>query len=356
MSIVVLPKVKGIEFVRLAIAMARPESGDGTAYAAHRWGEKSLAADVLRRGGVDQIMVTKAEVAAGATVSGSWAETLANFDSAATEFFSLVREASLLGRIPGLRRVPLRIRLIGVATGIVGAWVGEGKAKPVGKAAFAAETLPAFKVSALTVVTRELLDAADPAAELTIRNDLVGALTDVIDAGFIDPSNAGTPGLQPASVTNGAPTRASTGDGLADLRELVAAFPGDLSRAVLVGSPNTFATLHDPLILPGLGVRGGEAIGIPAVPSKAAGSTLALIDPDAIAWGEADMSLRTSSEASIEMLDSNLTGDSIGVVPGTAASLVSLWQTNSVAMLTEKAISWQAARPSVATITMVAQS
>ena len=98
--------------------------------------------------------------------------------------------------------------------------------------------------------------------------------------------------------------------------------------------------------------RGGEALGLPAHASKAAGTTLALIDPSGIALGEAEVSLRTSREASVQMLDTP-TNDT---VTPTATSLVSLWQTNSFGLLTEKTINWEASRPSVSVITGVASS
>lgn len=351
------PTAKASAFVRIAIANALAKSEGEVEYVARsKFGDESLACRIAQQGGLQMLAVAKAEVAAGATVSGSWAEILAETERAATEFFALVRERSLLGRITGLRRVPLRTRLMGVASGFAAHWVGEGKAVPVSAAIFDETAIARRKVAALTVVTDELLESADPMAEITIRDDLVGAVVEAINASLIDPANNGTAGVEPASITNGVPSVAATGDGLADIRQLIDIFPGDLERAVLIGSPNSFAAMHDPLVLPGLGVRGGNALGIPAIASTAAGSTLALVDPDGIAWGGADTEIRTSREATIEMLDSALTGDSFGVVPPTAASTVSLWQTNSSALVAEQHVNWEAARPSVATLTGVDQS
>ncbi|MGX7952428.1 phage major capsid protein [Tsuneonella sp. HG249] len=352
------PQIKGRSLVQLAIALGIAPDDLGTAarVAKARFGEDSLAYRIASVGGFDQVSVVKAEVAAGSTASGNWALLLEDTEAAVTEFFAYVRDRSIIGRLAGLRRVPLRTRLISAATGFSAAWVGEGKAKPVSKATYAAGTLPSRKVSTIAVVTRELLESVDPAAETLIRNDLAAALVAVIDQSFIDPANAGTTDIEPASVTNGVTAVTSTGDGIGDLRLLIDAFPGDLERAVLVGSPSTFAALHDPHFLPTLGVRGGTAMGIPAIPSNAAGDTLALIDPEGIAVGEDGMEIRTSNQASIEMLDGSLAGDSIGVVPGTAASTVSLWQTNSSAILLEQRINWETARPSVAIIEGLDQS
>jgi hypothetical protein len=340
---------KGLHFACLVVANALGDNEKQiAAISRERFGSTALPTRIAEAGGLIALGHMKAEIAAGGTVAANWAELLVDADAAAAEFFELVRERTLFGRIPGFRRMPLRTRAITVSSGFTAAWTGEGRAVPMSSAVFAETTLPALKVSSLTVQTRELLQGADSGAEALVRDDMVGALATAINASFIDPNNSGIANVEPASVTESAPSVAATGDGLADLRALIDAFPGDLETAVLVGSGESFAALHDPLGLPRLGVRGGEALGIPAYATTAAGSTVALIDPAGIAWGANETSVRTTREASIEMLDSNLTGDSINVVPPTAASTVSMWQSNSVAIIADQAIAWEPARPSAA--------
>lgn len=344
-------KPKGIDFVRMAIALAEANGKEAAAerIAARRWGEDSVASRIFKSGFAYELM-TKGPVAGGTT--GSWAAELASAESAAAEFFSLVRQRSIIGRIDGLRRVPLQTRLVNAATGFQAYWVGEGAAVPVSSASYNENSLPPRKLAALTVVSEELLLSADPAAETFIRDDLANACVATLNSAFLDPANSGTSDVKPASVSNGAPSLPATGDGLADIRLLIDIFPGDLERAVLVGSPATFAALHDPLILPGLGIRGGEAIGIPAIPATDAGDNLILIDPDGIALGEAGMALRVSKEATISMLD-NPTNNS---VTPTATNLVSLYQCDSIAILAEKVINFLEVRPSVAVLTGIDQS
>lgn len=354
---------KAQTFTRLAIATAL--GGDDSDMAANiakkRWGEDGPVHQILKAtGGLNMVIkqgaIQKAEIAAGATVADNWAKPLVNFEAAGAEFFSLVRDRSLLGRMAGLRRIPLRTRMVSTATGFSGAWVAEGRAKPVGKASYAQATLPRRKVASICVFTMEHLQAADPASELLIRDDLARAMIDVIDASFIDPANAGTADVEPASVAYGAPVDAATGATADDARDAlafaIANFDGDLEQAVLVARPEYLAHfgLNSLLNSAAVGARGGSIGGIPALPSKAlpldAGGKqqVVLVDPTGIALGEEGLELRTSREASIEMLDSNLTGDSVGVVPGTAASLVSLFQTNSVALLAEKYLNFAVAR------------
>lgn len=344
---------KGIQFTRLAIAMAIGKGKDQAAsnIARRRWGDASVTAKILGAGASDVFgMITKTALEGGTRIG--WGAELVSADSAATEFFGLVRQRSLIGRIEGLRRVPLSTRLVTAATGFAAAWVGEGKAVPLSAASYDEGTLPPRKLSSLCVVSNELLESEDPAAELTIRDDLVNACVDALNQSFIDPSNAGVSNVEPASVTYGVSAINSSGDGLVDIRNMISVFPGDPERAVLIGSPSSFAALHDPVLLPNLGVRGGEAIGIPAIAATAAGDTLVLLDPDGIVLGEADMSLKTSSQGTIQMSDAP-TQDT---VTPTAVNQTSLWQSNATAIMAEKVINWSVARPSVSLTTAVAES
>lgn len=348
------PTAKGLSFTRLAIAAALAKGHDlgmNHATARTRFGEDSLAHKVAKGGGVEMLATVKAEVGAGGTVSGNWAALLVEAESATAEFFGLVRERSVLGRLP-LRNIPLRVRMIGTTTGFSAAWVGEGKSVPVSSAVFNQDWLNPLKVGTLTVLTDELLRSSDPAAETTIRDDMVAAIAEAINTSFLDPLNDGEADVEPASITYDAPSVTATGDGLADLRLLIDAYPGDLETAVLIGSGKSFAALHDPVLLPGLGIRGGQALGIPAIAAKAAGDTVTLLDPAGIAWGSGTTDIRASNEATIEMSDTP-TQDS---TTPTGVQQVSLFQTDSTAMLATTAINWKAVRPAVATLEGVPQS
>lgn len=351
---------KGMAFTRLAIALALAKGKEGPArhIAANRWGEESPTARLLKAApageGINGFL-TKTAVAGGTTASANWASDLVSAEQARSEFFSLVRERSLIGRIPGFRRIPLETRLVTEASGFSAAWVAEGAAVPLSSATYEDNgRLPRLKVSALAVFSDELLESIDPAAELFIRDGLVNAVVEAIDSSLLDPANSGTAGVKPASVSNGAPAISSTGDGLQDVRNLIDAFPptGDLSRAVLIGAPVTFAAIHDPIFLPGLGVRGGEAMGVPAIPSNQAGDDLILLDPGSIALGEDAMELRASNEATIEMSDAPTNN----ATTPTATSQVSLWQCDSTAILCTKYLNFSVQQPAVSVVTGVAGS
>jgi HK97 family phage major capsid protein len=248
----------------------------------------------------------------------------------------------------GIRRVPLLVRLIGATDGTTAYWVGEGGAVPVSSAAFSEDTLRPLKVAALAVITEELLKSSDPDAEAVIREDLIAAMAEAIDLTFLDPANAGVADLKPASVTNGLTPIVSTNPA-DDLAALIALFDGDLTNAYLIGSPETLARLSS-ADRPNVGARGGSIAGIPAIASKVAVDTLALIDASAIALGEAEVELKVSREATIEMAD-NPTNNS---VTPTATNHVSLWQANAAGVLTTKAINWRMGRPGAAIVTGIA--
>ncbi|WP_230291024.1 phage major capsid protein [Croceicoccus sp. Ery5] len=339
----VRPTLKGIDFTRMAMAAAMgPEARD---IAVKRWGEQSLAVRVANAGGVEQLAFNKAAVAAGSTVSGNWAELLADEETAVTEFFEAVRERSIIGRIAGWRNVPLRTRLVCANSGFTAAWIGEAEPVSLSASAFTEDNLPSRKVSALTVVTDEMLDSADPQVELLIRNDLAGAVAAAVDQTLLDPTNAGVAGVMPASLSNGITATTASGTSSAQtVRNLIADFPSDLSRAVLIASPVTLANLYDANQLPNIGVRGGNAIGIPAFASEQAGDYLTLIDPDGIAMGAGTTDLRTSREATIEMLDSSLVQDPS---TGTGTAMVSLFQINAAAIMATQFVNWEVVRPSV---------
>ena len=348
----VRPNVKGIEFVRMAMAAAMgPEGRD---MAAKRWGEKSLAVRVANAGGVEQLAFNKATVAAGSTLSGNWAELLVDEESAVTEFFEAVRERSIIGRIAGWRHVPLRTRLIRATSGFTAAWVGEAEPVSLSASAFTEDNLPSRKVSSLVVVTNEMLESTDPQVEVLIRNDLAGAVAAAVDQTLLDPTNAGVAGVMPASLSNGlTATTASATSSAQTIRNLIADFPGELSRAVLIASPVTLANLYDANELPSIGVRGGNAVGIPIFASEQAGDYVTLIDPDGIAMGAGTTDLRTSREATIEMLDGSLVQDPS---TGTGAAMVSLFQTNAAAIMATQFVNWEVVRPSVSYADMGAAS
>jgi HK97 family phage major capsid protein len=322
---------KGRDFVRAAIALAISPDNPASAlpYACDRWGDKAAPA-----------FLVKAAVEGGGT--DSWGENIAGV-SAVREFFEAVAERSITGRLSGLRRPPLNVRTIVAATASTAYWVGQGAPKPLSKLAFSDDTLPPLKVAGLTVVTDELLRSSDPAAERTIRADMLAAVSRAIDEAFIDETSAGSAGVQPAAINNAVVPIAGTGDLADDLQLLLASFAGNLESAYFIAHPVLYASISG-ADYPGIGARGGTLVGVPAIASSACSpDVLTLLDPTGIAYGEGRAEVRVGKHATVQMLDNPATG---------ATNTVSLFQTNSVGLLAETEVNWAVVRPgSVAVLT-----
>ena len=289
----------------------------------------------------------KAAAAAGSTPpSGAWGDQLLDYQSAAQEFFGLVREKSIPGRMAGLRRIPELVRLITQVGNASAAWVEQGKAKPLSMMSFAADTLGPLKIAAVVVVTLDLLKVSNPAAESWLKSALVDSLVGLLNSSFVDPANAGTSDVEPASISFGAPTVAATGDWAADLAALLAVFTGDIESAVFLLNGNLAAAMAGP-DQPGLSVRGGTLSGVPAVVDKAVPAGLVVLaDAAQIGMSEGALRVDASQQGSLEMSD---------LPAGSGTASYSLWQTNSVAYRVEQSANWKVAKPgAVVTLTGVA--
>ncbi|MXO58897.1 phage major capsid protein [Altererythrobacter salegens] len=332
--------LRGQTFVRLCIARALggDHPADVLAYAGDKFGRDDPATRILR-------------ASAGSTVpDATWGSELATYRQAAAEFLEVVYAGAIIGRLAGLRRVPLAVRTLAVASGATASWVGEGQTKPITNATFAADSLEPMKLSAITVLTQELLRLADPMAEETIRRDLIRAVQEALDLAFIDPGNAGSAGVMPAAITNGVtPVLADPGDFSASLAALIDDFQGDLATAFLVGDPVLFAKLAG-VQYPLIGARGGELAGIPAIASKSVPAeaspdthSLVLIDPAGVSFGDGTPLIDVATHATIAMIDPDQSP--------AEAEAVSLWQKNCAAIRVELPANWRAARPAVSILT-----
>lgn len=303
----------------------------------------------------------KAAVPAMTTVNTS---ALVDPSNLSQEFLAWLRPQTIIGQfgtgnIPSLKAVPFNVGIAGQASGGMGYWVGQGKAKPLTKFDFDRVTLGFSKVAAISVITEELARFSSPSAEQLVRDGLRDALVERLDIDFVDPAKAETLNVSPASITNGVTPIVSGGatadDIRDDLKALLTAFIGtnqDVSNLVLI-MPNTAALALSVMRnslgqreFDGIGVKGGTLEGIPVIASQYAHTAAAgdmLIAANAQLIGLADdetVSVEASREASLEMSD---TPTSNSDVP-TGIALVSMWQTNSIALKAERFINWKRLR------------
>lgn len=365
----------GIEFARAVkcFGMAKGAMGEAINIAKSRYGENATVVGTLMRANGNGLgNVEKAEIPAGANISGNWAEALVGTESSAyADFVEYLRPQTILGRfgaggIPSLRRVPFRVPLVTQTQPGEGYWVGEGKPKPLTSFGFTRTTLEPLKVANIAVLTKEMIRDSSPSAEIIVRDELAAALRQRLDIDFINPAKTASAGVSPASITNGAATVASTGDTAdairTDVRALMKKFidaNNPPSTGVWIMSTNNALALSmmvNALGQPefaGIGMNGGVFFGLPVITSEHVGTAVVLVNASDIYFAdEGGISIDMSTEASLEMLDSSLTQSAVADVNG--ASLVSMFQTNSVAFLAERALNWARRRTSaVAYLTSV---
>jgi hypothetical protein len=286
------------------------------------------------------------------------------------DYVEFLRNQTIVGRfgqngVPSLRRVPFYFPVVTQATGGTAYWPGEGNAKPMTKPTWTRTELTPLVVAALAASTIQALRFSSPSAEMALRDDLTAAVVEAIDTAFIDPANSGSAGAKPASITNGiSGTVASSGSDAeavrADARAAMAVFvtaKNPLTSGVWIMSGINalgLAVMVNALgqaEFPGMTVNGGIFMGLPVIVSQGAGDTITLVNAGDI-WlaDDGGVNVDMSTEASLQMVD-NPTGTSVGSDP-VEATLVSMFQTNSVAIRVETYINWARRRPTgVATIT-----
>lgn len=259
----------------------------------------------------------------------------------AAEFLGAVREKSVVGGLVGTRPVTFNKRMLARTNGATGFWVGEAAPVPLLKPVLAGSTLAAKKVAALIATTDEAIRAESPAVEAGLQQDLETGCVGALDSAFLDASNAGGEAI-PAAVTHGAPTIEATADAAADLKALVSAFAGDMASAFLVTDPDTATGLamvrgaNGSFLFPDAGPRGGSILGIPLLvsrfsPRTSSGGQVALIDASGIALALEGIELSQSENTSLVMADT----------PTSPATMVSMFQTNTVALKAVIRANWE---------------
>lgn len=342
---------KGIPFTRYALALAKSNGNLmqalAIAQANKNWHDQTPEVET----------VIKAAVAAGTTTDATWASPLVEYQVMASEFIEYLRPRTIIGRIPGLRLVPFKVKVQRqTAVASVG-WVGEGKPKPVGKGAFDSVTLDLTKIAGIIALTEELVRLSNPSAEALAREDLAGGIIQLMDQDFVDPDKTAVANVSPASITNGVTPIAATGTAYANLKADVKSI-FDLFLAANISPEGMVILMRQSLalslslmetslgnpIFPSLNINGGTAFGLPVVTSEnipytedspQEGTPIIFVKaPDIMLADDGQVMIDVSREASIQM-------DSAPDDPASASTvLVSLWQHNMVGIRAERAINW----------------
>jgi HK97 family phage major capsid protein/HK97 family phage prohead protease len=317
-------------------------------------GNPMLAAEYAKRWDSETPEVSlalKAAVAAGTTTDATWAGPLSPLRPLANEFMALLRPATILGKIPGLRRVPFNVSVPIQTGGGTYKWVGQGAAKPVGKLAFGTITLVITKCAGIIVITDELARNSSPAAESVIRADMIAGIAQFLDIEFTDPAKAPVANVSPGSITNGVTPVTTAGTTPANARTDIQALINAMTvagistaGAVLLMSETNAAALGaalNPLgqdLFPDVSVNGGSAMGVQVLPSQAVGNNVILLQPSTVLYADdGGVTIDVSMEASVQMDDAPAPADATTV-------FTSLWQNNLVGLRAERYVNWKRGR------------
>lgn len=341
---------KGIEFVRYfnCLATAKGDPGAALANAQLRYPDMHRIHNVL-----------KAAVAAGTTTDATWAGNLVDYVHLSGDFIDFLRPETIIGKfgqngIPALTAVPFNIQVPRQTGDGDGYWVGEGAPKPVTSFTFDNLTMRWAKVAAISALSQELVRFSNPSAEMLVRKALSDVVIKRIDIDFVDPSKAEVSNVSPASITNGVSAIASSGtDSEAvynDLRALLQSFINSnlkTSRGVFIMSESNalgLSLMRNALgqpEFPGISDAGGTLLGRRVITSQYMGGIVIFMIPEEIYLADdGQVVIDASREASLQM-DSAPT---ISSATPTATTVVSMWQTNSIAFRAERIINWKRRR------------
>lgn len=310
-------------------------------------------------------LALKAAVEAGTTTGATWAGPLVEYNQFAGDFIEFLRPQTIIGKfgqgnVPGLRSIPFNVHVRGQTSGGEGYWVGQGAPKPLTKFDFSDAYLGFTKVANISVLTEELLRFSNPSAEMLVRDSLAQALIARLDTDFVDPDKAEVANVSPASITNGVAAIIASGTGDADdIRTDVKAAMTKFITANITPSAGVWimsATTALALSLmrntlgqkefPDITMLGGSFEGLPVIVSEyvAADSNGGFVilanASDIYLADDGGITIDASREASLQMLDNPTNNSSAG----TPTTMVSMFQTNSVAIRAERYINWKKRR------------
>ncbi|MGR9055508.1 phage major capsid protein [Rhizobium leguminosarum] len=267
--------------------------------------------------------ILKAAVGAGSLGDPAWAGQLADMAAASSAFLQALGARSAFAALLDqgiLTRAPLRSRVGAVSEGIVGAVTGEGEARPVGRMSLNGDALAAQQADAIIVLSREVVENSSAASQAFLSRQLRRAVARALDVGALN-----------TLITSATPTFAATDNHAADLKQLLDTVNSGEGRLAWIASPdvaNGISLLND-----GRGSASPEGISeflnLPfAVSPGIAAGTLILLDGDRVLADIESLGVDTSRFTTLQMNDE----PTMDATTPTATAVVSLWQTNSVAV------------------------
>jgi len=283
--------------------------------------------DAIQRGGYSFFSeMQKAAVSAGTTGDATWASPLVALATLQTAWFQSLRATSLLDALAELAYpAPTGVRISFTVASGVGHTVDEAMWTPLTALAFDVDPTRPRKALTLCVISKEALQVGGALADSLITAGLRRGVSVAADDTII---NILTSGITPIGTTN---------DPRQDIRKLLTSVNlKQFSKPVFVTAPEVvtqlmmYGTNDNATLFPDLQFGGGSISGIPVIPTDAAAgfgspaeNLLMLVDAAKLGIDPGTVVFDSSDSASLQMTDTPANG---------AASLVSMFQTNSIAL------------------------
>jgi hypothetical protein len=241
------------------------------------------------------------------------------------QLISQIERRSVLSQIGGAW-VPFETQASVLTTPAATYWVDRGNPKPISTFGLANVKLAPTKVSTIVVLSHDALLFAGAPADDDLERQLASGVAGGLNATLLG-AGAGTPDVEPAGILNGITPIPATGLSDSEIfADLIAALSGTLRPTVVASLPIALR------IRAALGAGAGD---LRVVIAPEAGSTAVIVDERAVAFSVGALDIAESGQTSLSMSDS----------PEAPSTLVSMYQTNSVAIRAEIYANWEVVRP-----------
>lgn len=292
----------------------------------------------------------KSDISALSTAPASSASALGEPNPYGAGFLALVNPRTLFGRMLGIVPVPMNVKITAqLEVDTLADFIGESKPVPVTPLSLESLTLRPAKLAIAAIFSKELARSSDPAANIVIERDLVKRVAGGTDVAALDPTRGPIANERPGALTFGATEITPSGDIEIDVALLLGAISGGSPAApYLACSPrvalflSTRRSSNGERTFPDAGLLGGSILGVPLLVCTHAPDNLVALDATGVALADAGVELDSTEEASVQMSDTptNSSGGAGSPAAPTPTDVVSLWESNAIAIKATRFISW----------------
>jgi len=199
---------------------------------------------------------------------------------------------------------------------IGGSWVGEGGVFPVKAMALASKSMSRYKLGVISAMTNEILEQSTPNIEGIVRSAILEDTALAVDGALLD-GGAGTAGVRPASIFNGAGTSAgqasgSAADIITDIRTMLAAMSAiNGAQPVMIMNSNRLLGLSTVTTAAGGfmfrdEIASGRLLGIPVIASTTVNpATVGVVDAGSFIGANDAPAFAISDQATLTMANAN---------------------------------------------------